>query len=93
MTHAEEIMRAVAVLVKQEGKNIFSRREIRDQIGVSQHTWLHSYTAIFQGMRSDHPGGAPRIGARFRGVFRRVEYGRYALTDYGEHILTEFDCG
>ncbi len=55
MTHTEEIMRAVATLVKQKGKSIFSRKEIRDQIGVSQDKWMSGYTATFQGMRSDSP--------------------------------------
>lgn len=92
MTRAEEIMRAVATIVKREGKNIFSRREIRDQIDVSQDKWLSSYTAIFQAMRSDHPGGAPEVGPRFKGVFRQIKYGRHTLTDYGKQLLKEFDC-
>jgi hypothetical protein len=42
-----------------------------------------------QAMRSDHPGGAPPIGARFKGVFRRVERGRYTLTDKRKQLLEE----
>ena len=89
MTHAEEIMHAVAALVKQ-GKKIFSRREIRDQIGVDQDKWMASYTAIFQGMRADQPGGAPKVGSIFKGVFLQVERGIYSLTEYGGQLLKEF---
>ena len=91
-TNAEKIMRAVASIVKKEGKIIFSRKDIRDQIGVSRKKWDSSYTAIFQGMRSDQPGGAPKVAARFKGVFRQVERGRHTLTDYGKRLIKEFDC-
>ena len=90
MTHTEEIMRAVAVLMKEKASNTFSRKEVRDQIGVSLDRWMSGYTAVFQGMRSDHPGGAPQVGARFKGVFRRVKRGTYTLTDYGKRLLEEF---
>lgn len=91
MTHAEEIMRAVASLMQQEGKLIFTRDEVRRQIGVTRDRWQSGYTATFQGMRSDHPGGAPPTKVRFREVFRRVEHGEYALTDHGRQVLPEFE--
>lgn len=91
MTHAEEIMRAVADFTKKKSEDTFSRKEIRDQIGVDHDTWMSSYTAIFQGMRSDHPGRAPQVGKRFKKAFQRVEYGRYTLTGYGKELLKEFD--
>ncbi len=91
MTHAEEIMRAVTTLVRQEGKTIFTREEIRQQIGVSRDEWMSGYTSIFQGMRTDQPGGAPKVGARFTGVFRQVEHGKHTLTDYGWRLLQEFE--
>jgi len=92
MTHAEEIMRAVVTLVKQKGKDTFSRREIRDQIGVSQERWMSGYTAIFQAMRRDQSGGAPEVGTKFKGVFQQVEHGKHTLTDYGKQLLSELDC-
>lgn len=92
MTHAEEIMWATATFLKKEDKYTFSRREIRDQIGIKHDKWMSGYTAIFQGMRSDHPGGAPIVGRRFKNVFRRVKRGIYILTDYGKHLLKEFNC-
>jgi hypothetical protein len=91
ITHAEEIMHAVAKVIKKKKKDTFSRKEIRDQIGVDHDTWMSGYTAIFQGMRSDHPGRAPQVGKRFNNVFQQVEYGRYALTEYGKELLKEFD--
>lgn len=90
MTNAEEIiMRAVAALIEQ-GKKDFSRREVQDQVGVDRGRWMANYTSIFQGMRVDHPGGAPRVREKFRGVFRRVERGRYVLTGYGKQLLKQF---
>jgi len=91
ITHTEEIMRAVAILIKKEGKNTFGRREIRDQIGIKHDKWMLGYTAIFQGMRSDHPGKAPNVGKKFKNVFRRIEHGVYILTDYGKQLLKEFE--
>ena len=88
MTHAEEIMHAVVDLVKRR-KKWFTRKEVRDAIGVDPHEWLYGYTAIFQSMRADHPGGAPEIGRKFRAVFQRIERGKYVLTTYGKHLAEE----
>jgi hypothetical protein len=67
MTHAEQILAAAADLVRS-GKRRFSRRDIRDALGIGQPEWMSGYTAIFQAMREDHPGGAPPIGREFGGV-------------------------
>lgn len=91
MTHAEEIMWAVVTILKKEDKDTFSRREIRDKIGVKHDRWMSGYTAIFQGMRSDHPGKAPDVGKKFKKVFRRIECGIYTLTEYGKQLLKEFE--
>jgi len=89
LTRAEEIIKAVAILWG-EGNHTFSRRDIRDQIGVTPKKWLSGYTAIFQGMRTDHPGGAPRVNSNFQNVFRRIRRGEHTLTDYGERLLREY---
>jgi len=89
MTHAEQIMTAVAVLTKQ-GKHTFARVDVRDAIGLSHDDWLAGYTAVFQGMRVDQPGGAPNVGDRFKNVFRRVRRGVFELTAYGHELLQEF---
>ena len=93
MTHAEQIVRAVAALVKEEGNEVFTRAEVRKLIGVTPEEWHSGYTAIFQGMRADHPGGAPAVGDRWKGVFRRVEYARYTLSDRGRQLLAELEEG
>lgn len=89
MARAEEIVRAVASLWR-EGNRTFSRKDVRDQIGVSQEKWLLGYTAIFQGMRADHPGGAPPVNSKFHNVFRQVRRGEHTLTDYGKKLLEEY---
>lgn len=87
-THADQIMRAVAALIAQ-GQDIFAQLEVREQIGVDRDVWARGYSAIFQAMRVDHPGGAPPIAPRYRGVFRQVEHGRHTLTPYGRELLDE----
>jgi hypothetical protein len=89
MTHAEQIMHAVAHLTQAQGFQEFSRLDVRRNLRVDAGNWLKGYTAIFQGMRVDHPGGAPLVGERYTGIFRRVDYGRYALTDKGHSLVTE----
>lgn len=91
MTHAEEILKAVAKYINKTGKNTFTRKDIRDELGLTREEWLSGYTAIFQGMRIDHPGGAPNVTQRFKGVFKRIERGKYTLTRYGQQILKEFE--
>ena len=88
VTHAEEIIRAVATLIKQ-GKKVFSRKDVRDQIGLSADEWQLGYTAIFQAMRIDHPGGAPQIGSKYKNVFERIERGKYVLTSYGRELTAQ----
>jgi len=89
MARAEEIIRAVASLWR-EGNHTFSRKDVRDQIGVSQEKWLSGYTAIFQGIRADHPGGAPSVNSKFQNVFRQIRRGEHTLTDYGKKLLKEY---
>ncbi len=83
MTHAEQILHAVARLVFREGRDTFTRDDVRKQIGVDRDAWLGGYTAIFQAMRIDHPGGAPSIGSEWVDMFERVSHGVYRLTPQG----------
>ena len=89
MTHAEQIMKAVAALVELEGRHVFTRDQVRKRIGVTRDRWMAGYTAIFQGMREDHPGGAPSIGSKWKGAFRRIGHGEYVLTSRGQELLGE----
>jgi hypothetical protein len=61
----------------------FTRAEIRNILGIEQYEWLASYSPIFQGMRCDHPGGAPSPRPELQGSFRRISHGRYVLTEAG----------
>ena len=74
-------------LTQVQGRAEFSRLDVRQQLRLESDTWLNGYTAIFQGMRADHPGDAPGVAEEFTGVFRRVGHGRYVLTDKGRSLL------
>jgi hypothetical protein len=89
VTHAGKIMRAVAALVEVEGRHVFTRDQVRKRIGVTRDRWMAGYTAIFQAMREDQPGGAPPIGSKWKGAFRRVGHGEYVLTSRGRQLLRE----
>jgi len=93
MTHAEEIMQAVAVLVKREGRDSFTRQDIRDTLRFDPKTWLNGYTTIFQSMRVDHGGKASVAGKRFQKVFQYAdrEAHTHTLTEYGWQLLKEFE--
>ena len=79
-THAEQIVRAAAALAGTSGNRVFTRKAVRDHLGLSNRRWQSGYTAIFQGMRDDQPGGAPQVGAEYQGAFHRVSSGTYQLT-------------
>jgi len=85
-TQAERILRAVATLVHQQ--EVFSRNDVRIAANISDSDW-NSYSAIFQAMRSDHPGGAPKIREESRNVFQRVAHDKHTLTDYGRRLVAE----
>jgi hypothetical protein len=87
MTHADEILRAVASLTRSDG--VFTREEIRQVLNIERNRWHASYSPTFQAMRADQPGGAPSIGERYRGVFQRVAHGQHTLTEYGRQLLRE----
>ncbi len=88
-THADHIMEAVAVLVSR-GQSVFTQAELRDQLGLDSDRWARGFSAIFQAMRADHPGGAPPIGARYKGIFRQVKHGQHTLTLYGRERLKDY---
>ena len=88
MTHAGQIFGA-AVFVSRRNNGIFTREQVRQRIGISRDRWMSGYTAIFQGMRDDHPGGAPDPGPEFRNVFHRVEHGKYQLSKDGERLASK----
>jgi hypothetical protein len=84
------ILTAVAKLIQHNGKSTFTRKEVREEIGLSTEEWDASFSPIFQRMRVDQPGGAPNPGVKFKGVFWQVQHGEHALTDYGKQLVKGF---
>lgn len=87
MTHAEEILQALRILTEPDNGAVFTRNDVRECLGISQERWLAGYTAIFQAMRSDHPGGAPHIASCYTGIIERIRRGEYRLTPKGRIAL------
>jgi len=88
-TIADTIMQAVTAHM-QTGATTFTRVALRDQAGIPPKRWVASFNPILQGMRADHPGGAPEAGSRYKGVFQRVARGEYQLTPYGQQLVQEY---
>ena len=82
-THADQIFFAAVALAGAAGQETFTRKMVRDRLGVDAHAWQSGYTAILQGMRDDHPGKAPRVHDTAAGVFHRVKRGTYELSTTG----------
>ena len=80
MTIAGKILAAATEIAGPNGTGRFTRKMIRDRLGVDETSWESSYSPIFQGMRDDHPGGAPNPGSAYSNVFHRVGFGEYRLT-------------
>ena len=86
-TNADRIFSAAAILAGVNGRKTFSRKAVREYLGLNNRAWQSGYTAIFQGMRDDHPGGAPQVGASSSGVFHRVDRGTYELSAKGRRLV------
>lgn len=80
MSIAGEILAAARELAGPNDTGSFTRKMIRDRLGVDKKPWDSSYSPIFQGMRDDHPGRAPNPGSAYSGVFHRIGRGEYRLT-------------
>ena len=88
MPHAEEIPEAVAVIVPADNTALFSHDDVKRKIGSEREMWK-SYSATFQAMRSNHPGGAPPMTERYRNVFEQIEHGKHRLIPSGLELVTE----
>ena len=89
MTIAGEILAAARETAGPDGTGPFTRKMIRDRLGVNKESWDSSYSPIFQGMRDDHPGGAPNPASACNGIFHRVGRGDYQLTAKGKSRAKE----
>ena len=86
MTHAEQIFRAAAALTGESHTGTFTRKQVREWLGLKPGVWSSGYAAVFQGMREDHPGGAPPVGTKHTDVFHRVAHGTYRLSAGGRQL-------
>jgi len=86
MTHADDIVEAVKVLVAAKPDAVFTRDQVRRTLGLSREERMSGYTGIFQRMRVDEPGAAPRVAEAYSGILRRVERGKYTLTAKGRAL-------
>lgn len=86
-TNAARIFHAAVALAGADGRKTFTRKVVREYLGLSNRAWQSGYTAIFQGMRDDHPGGAPQVGASYSGVFHRVDHGIYEFSPKGRRLV------
>lgn len=86
-TIAEALLRAVSLVVGSDRKMVFSRAEVREAAGIDRRWWEKSWNPIFQGMRIDHPGRAPKQAKKHRGVLKRISHGRFMLTAYGWQLV------
>lgn len=85
VTRADRVAGAAARVVRN-GKKIFSRNDLRLELGLKPKEWNRSYDPNFQGMR-EHPGSAPIVGHDLKRIFRLIERGRHALTAHGRSVL------
>jgi len=84
----DTILEAVASLVKDEGKTIFTREEIRQKANIDKKRWDNSYTQGFQGMRADEPGGAPKVAEKYKNLFENTgKRGEHRLTAKGQQFI------
>ena len=84
-THAEQILRAARALAGSDRAGLFSRKQVPEQLGLSPHDWQSGYTAIFQSMRDDHPGGAPQVSAKYKDLLHRL--------GPGQSVVGQFEIG
>jgi tetratricopeptide (TPR) repeat protein len=89
LTHAEKILLALNRIVFLEGRVEFSRDDVRRTLGLSVEDWMSGYTAVFQAMREDQPGGAPHINEKYRSLLRKVRHGVHALTRQGHQVVRD----
>jgi len=87
LSNAAKILDSIAHIFIDEGRREFSRDDVRKQAGLSREEWNSGYTSIFQAMRIDQPGGAPKIKKEYQGILRRLRWGVFTLTKYGKEYI------
>jgi predicted transcriptional regulator len=89
LTIAEEILKGISILVYNEQKNEFSRKDVRDLLKIDKIKWSLSYNPIFQAMRISQ-GRAPLIKEEYVGLLIRKDRGIYTLTPKGFKLINKY---
>jgi hypothetical protein len=84
MTIADKIWIAIAEKVATSRSIQFSPKDIRDLTDLKSG----SFGPIFQGMRSDQPGGAPPVPPKYKNTLVQVSRGKYRLSANGQSLVT-----
>ena len=87
-TIQENIIYAICQIASDvdSNDNRFARKDVRDVLGIDADNWNASYNPVFQGM-TDSPGLAPVPRPEYQQIIRRIERGRYELTEKGEALI------
>lgn len=80
---AEKIWQAVLQIADGEHKKTFRRVDVANIIERNPF----DIGPVFQGMREDEPGHAPKPQKKLQGVLRRLKRGLYALSEYGIQLM------
>jgi hypothetical protein len=76
MTHAEEIMQAVSILVNQRDQNVFTRRDVRDQLGIGQEDRSRGMDVRLYSHLSGNEARAPWCAASQRQIQKSISTSR-----------------
>lgn len=80
---AEKIWQAVLQIADGDHERTFRRVDVANII----ERFPFDIGPVFQGMREDEPGHAPKPQKKLQGVFRRLRRGLYALSEYGTQLM------
>ena len=86
-TNVDLIFDAVKIIYNVKKKDVFTRNDIRKELGLTSEEWELRYTGGFQGMIENAPPLKNLIRPKYRAMFRRIEKGLYQLTPYGLSII------
>lgn len=90
-TNVDLIFDAVKIIFNVKKKDVFTRNDIRKELGLTSEEWELRYTGGFQGMIENAPPLKNLIRPKYRAVFTRIEKGKYKLTDYGLTVIKNDD--
>jgi hypothetical protein len=89
LTDAEEILKGIYILVYNEQKTEFSKKDVRDLVKIDKIRWSLSYNFIFQAMRINRTGG-PLIKEEYVGILIKKDWGIYTFTPEGFKLINKY---